>query len=193
MQHHDNDYMTRERSRRDERRGSSDHRRDERGAFFGSDRDDDRARDRDNRAPWATRSDDQYGERDPKYGSDVYRDGPPREETRRLIASNKVEGTPVYDPHGEKLGTIHNFMVDKYEGRVVYAVLKSSGGFLGLGERYYPLDWCDLTYDNRAQGYGVDFTEDDLDRRRSFDADGREIMERRHRHRGRHERDHSRW
>ena len=39
--------------------------------------------------------------------------GAATEETNRLIASNKVEGTAVYDPQGERLGSVYNFMVDK--------------------------------------------------------------------------------
>jgi hypothetical protein len=77
------------------------------------------------------------------------------DETRRLIASNKVEGTAVYDRAGEQLGTIYNFMVDKVSGQVAYVVM-SFGGFLGLGERYHPLPWRALTYDTRLGGYVVD-------------------------------------
>src|SRR5215217_302373 len=40
------------------------------------------------------------------------------DETDRLIASNKVEGTAVYDRQGERLGTVYNFMVDKRSGQV---------------------------------------------------------------------------
>jgi hypothetical protein len=43
------------------------------------------------------------------------------EETDRLIASDKVEGTAVYNRQGERLGTVHNFMVDKSTGQVAYA------------------------------------------------------------------------
>ena len=46
----------------------------------------------------------------------------PLEETDRLIASDKVEGTRVYDRNGNKLGSIMNFMVDKRSGRAEYAV-----------------------------------------------------------------------
>src|SRR5215208_7164117 len=35
------------------------------------------------------------------------------DETRDLIASNKVEGTAVYNRQGEHLGTVYNFMVNK--------------------------------------------------------------------------------
>ena len=83
------------------------------------------------------------------------------DETRRLIASNKVEGTAVYDRHGERLGSVHNFMVDKVSGQVAYAVL-SVGGFLGLGETYHPLPWKLLTYDTRLDGYVVDIDRDRL-------------------------------
>ena len=82
-------------------------------------------------------------------------DGIAIDETKRLIASNKVEGTPVYNRAGESLGTIYNFMVDKVTGQVAYAVM-SFGGFLGLGESYHPLPWKALVYDTRLEGYVVD-------------------------------------
>jgi hypothetical protein len=87
----------------------------------------------------------------------------PREETERLIASDKVEGTRVFGRDGRALGRIENFMVDKRRGQVEYAVL-SFGGFLGMGDRFYPLPWNQLTYDERLGGYRVDMTERDLDR-----------------------------
>ena len=77
------------------------------------------------------------------------------EETPRLIASNKVEGTAVYDTAGKHLGTVHNFMVDKVSGQVAYAVL-AFGGFLGLGENHHPLPWKALTYSVELGGYVVD-------------------------------------
>jgi PRC-barrel domain len=83
------------------------------------------------------------------------------DETDRLIASNKVEGTAVYNPAGERLGDVHNFMVDKYSGRVAYAVM-SFGGFLGIGEKYHPLPWQVLTYDTEMGGYVVDLDEETL-------------------------------
>jgi hypothetical protein len=83
------------------------------------------------------------------------------EETDRLIASNKVEGTAVYDRQGERLGTVYNFMVDKRSGRVAYAVT-SFGGFLGVGGSYHPLPWRALTYDTGLGGYVVDLDKDRL-------------------------------
>jgi len=83
------------------------------------------------------------------------------DETKRLIASSKVEGTPAYNRAGENLGSVLNFMVDKYTGQVAYAVM-SFGGFLGLGESYHPLPWKALTYDTRLGGYVVDLDKDQL-------------------------------
>ena len=76
------------------------------------------------------------------------------DETNRLIASNKVEGTNVYNREGEILGTIYNFMVDKRSGGVEYAVLQF-GGLFGLGSDYYPLPWDVLAYDTDQGGYVV--------------------------------------
>lgn len=82
-------------------------------------------------------------------------------ETCRLIASNKVEGTSVYNHKGEKLGAIYNFMVDKRSGQVEYAVLQF-GGFLGIGSDYYPLPWQVLTYHEREGGYVIDLDKETL-------------------------------
>ncbi|MDB5725066.1 MAG: photosystem reaction center subunit [Novosphingobium sp.] len=76
------------------------------------------------------------------------------DETTSLIASNKVEGTTVYNGQGEKLGSIYNFMVDKRSGQVEYAVLQF-GGLFGLGSDYYPLPWDVLTYETAQGGYVV--------------------------------------
>ena len=77
------------------------------------------------------------------------------DETNRLISSAKVDGTAVYNIRGEKLGSIHHLMIDKFTGHVEYAVM-SFGGFLGMGENYYPLPWRKLTYDTMLSGYRVD-------------------------------------
>ena len=83
------------------------------------------------------------------------------DETDRLIASNKVEGTAVYNRQGERLGSVYNFMVDKRSGQAEYAVM-SFGGFLGIGDSYHPLPWKSLTYNRELGGYVVDLDKDRL-------------------------------
>lgn len=104
------------------------------------------------------------------FGYDDRHEGLPIDETSRLIASNKVEGTPVYSRDRERLGTIYNFMVDKVSGQVEYAVMRY-GGFLGMGQRYYPLPWRVLTYHRDAGGYVIDMSARDFEEAPSFDRD----------------------
>src|SRR6266566_816842 len=84
-----------------------------------------------------------------------------RRETSNLIGSDKVEGTPVYRPNGVSIGQIERVMIDKLGGKVAYAVM-SFGGFLGMGEDYYPLPWSVLTYNPSLGGYEVNITEQQL-------------------------------
>lgn len=84
-----------------------------------------------------------------------------RDETGNLISADKVQGTAVYDASGERLGTIDSIMLDKVSGKVAYAVM-SFGGFLGIGERYHPLPWNVLKYDEAKGGYNVAQTADAL-------------------------------
>lgn len=86
---------------------------------------------------------------------------PARDETAMLISSDKVEGTSVYRSNGDKVGSIDCVMIDKRSGKVAYAVL-SFGGFLGIGDDYYPLPWSLLTYNERLGGYEVNITDEQL-------------------------------
>jgi hypothetical protein len=104
------------------------------------------------------------------YETDTSRDILERDETHNLIASNKVEGTAVYNRAGEKLGTVSHFMVGKRSGRVEYAVL-SFGGLFGMGERHHPLPWDVLTYDTDRGGYVVDLDKERLEGAPSYERD----------------------
>jgi sporulation protein YlmC with PRC-barrel domain len=80
----------------------------------------------------------------------------------RLISSNRIEGTPVFDRRAEKIGSIHAVMIDKTDGQVAYAVL-TFGGFLGFGSRAYPLPWSMLTYARDLHGYCLELTREDIE------------------------------
>ena len=84
-----------------------------------------------------------------------------RRETVSLIGSDKVEGTAVYGADDNKIGTVQRVMIDKVSGQIAYAVV-SFGGFLGMGEEYYPMPWSKLDYDTDLGGYRADVTEDQL-------------------------------
>ena len=91
-------------------------------------------------------------------------------ETDRLIASDKVEGTAVYNRKGEHLGSVYNFMVDKITGKAAYAVM-SFGGFLGIGEKYHPVPWDVLEYNVNMGGYVVDLDADQLNKAPTYSVD----------------------
>lgn len=88
------------------------------------------------------------------------------DENLRLISSSKVEGTPIVDRDGARIGTITNFMVDKYTGRVAYAVMSFGGGVAsalgGMGASLFPLPWPILDYDENAGGYMLDIAKEDM-------------------------------
>lgn len=87
-----------------------------------------------------------------------------KDETRRMIASDKVESTAVYDRNSEKLGTVRKLMIGKQDGKVRYAVM-GFGGLFGMGEDSYPLPWDALEYDTKLDGYKLtSLSKDDLDR-----------------------------
>jgi hypothetical protein len=88
----------------------------------------------------------------------------------RLIASDRVEGTPVRRPNGEKIGTVQRLMIDKISGNVAYAVL-GFGGFLGMGRKHSPIPWDRLKYDPAQEAYLADLTDEELRRAPDYEAD----------------------
>jgi sporulation protein YlmC with PRC-barrel domain len=55
----------------------------------------------------------------------------------------KIIGSKVINLKGEVLGKIENLIVDIDTGKIIYAVLES-GGFLGIGEKLFPIPWNSL-------------------------------------------------
>jgi len=85
-----------------------------------------------------------------------------------IISSDKVEGTNVYNPAGDKLGSVDDLMIDKLSGQIRYAVLEF-GGFLGLGTDRYPLPWNMLKYDTSRDGYVVPLDKAKLEQAPRYD------------------------
>jgi hypothetical protein len=92
------------------------------------------------------------------------------QEAGNLIASEKVQGTSVYNTAGEELGSIHDVMIDKLSGKVAYAIM-SFGGFLGIGNQYHPLPWSILKYDTGKGGYVVHLDKNRLEGAPAYDVD----------------------
>jgi hypothetical protein len=101
-------------------------------------------------------------------------------ETHNLIASDRVEGTPVRSTDGITIGTIERVMIDKLTGNVVYSVLSLN---VGMGKRHLPIPWSRLTYDRKLAAYHLDLTEKELSapsHRSDIDWDDRDREMERH-------------
>src|SRR5581483_4975278 len=62
-----------------------------------------------------------------------------------VMDASKVIGCRVENPQGENLGKMETLVVDLSEGRVLYAVL-SFGGFLGFGDKLFPIPLTSLSF-----------------------------------------------
>jgi uncharacterized protein YrrD len=50
----------------------------------------------------------------------------PSDTRGRLIAADQVEGTTIYNPTGDNLGSVEDVMIDKVTGKIAYAVSAAS-------------------------------------------------------------------
>ncbi len=78
-----------------------------------------------------------------------------------VIRAKKVLGTNVMDPSGHKIGEVEDVILDKQTNSILFAVI-SFGGFLGMGEKYHPIPWAALDYDEGEGGYVVSYTKEQL-------------------------------
>ena len=77
------------------------------------------------------------------------------------IRAKRVIGTNVKDSSGQKIGEIEDIVLDKTSNNIVFAVI-GFGGFLGMAEKYHPLPWASLTYDEAQSAYLVPYTKAQL-------------------------------
>lgn len=88
----------------------------------------------------------------------------------KAILSSKVTGTSVYNTAGEKIGHVEDVVLDKMSNNIMYAVL-GFGGFLGMGEKYHPMPWSLLDYNEDKGGYVVPMSKDVLQKAPAYDLD----------------------
>lgn len=68
------------------------------------------------------------------------------ENPKSVVPTDKIIGVKVKNPSAEKLGEIHNLVIDKATGHVCYVTV-GVGGFLGIGEKDIAVPWNALRYD----------------------------------------------
>ena len=87
--------------------------------------------------------------------------------TNAILAS-RVKGTAVYDASGDKIGTVEDIVLDKQSNQILFAAL-GFGGFLGAGEKYYPVPWSLLDYDEDKGGYVAPLNKAQLEAAPNYD------------------------
>lgn len=88
----------------------------------------------------------------------------------KLITASRVEGTPVLNREGERIGHVEDLSIDKLTGQVRYALI-SFGGFLGVAARIHPVPWSVLDYVPEVEGYVVPLTREELEKAPSYAKD----------------------
>ena len=79
----------------------------------------------------------------------------------KAIRAKKVIGTNVKDPSGKKIGEVEDVMLDKESNNIMFAVV-GFGGFLGVAEKYHPIPWSALEFNEDEDAYVVNYTKEQL-------------------------------
>jgi sporulation protein YlmC with PRC-barrel domain len=77
------------------------------------------------------------------------------------IRASKVIGTTVKDSTGERLGKVEDLVLDKQSNSILFGVM-GFGGVLGMGEKYHPVPWAALDYDQDANADVIKLTKEQL-------------------------------
>lgn len=77
------------------------------------------------------------------------------------IRAKTVIGTSVKDSSGDKIGKVEDIVLDKTTNNIMFAVV-GFGGVLGVGEKFHPLPWNALDYDESDNAYVVNYSKDQL-------------------------------
>lgn len=86
------------------------------------------------------------------------------------MSASTLTGDQVRSPEGDKLGHLEEIVIDLEAGRVAYAVL-ASGGYLGLGDKYFAVPWEMLTVDTENKEVIADLSKEVLEQAPGFDKD----------------------
>jgi sporulation protein YlmC with PRC-barrel domain len=84
------------------------------------------------------------------------------------ILASRVKGTPVYSQTGDKIGTVEDVVLDKTSNQIMFAAL-GFGGVLGVGEKYCPVPWSLLDYNEDKGGYVVPLNRDSIKSAPAYD------------------------
>ncbi len=84
------------------------------------------------------------------------------------IRASKVKGTNVYSTTGDKIGHVEDVILDKQSNTILFAAL-GFGGLLGMGEKYAPVPWSVLDYNEDKNGYVIPMSEEEIKNAPAYD------------------------
>ncbi len=87
-----------------------------------------------------------------------------------IMAASTLARDDVYNLANEKLGTVHEIMIDVPRGRIAYVVL-SHGGILGVGDKLFAIPWTAVTLDTDRHCFLLDIDVQRLKAAEGFDQD----------------------
>jgi sporulation protein YlmC with PRC-barrel domain len=90
--------------------------------------------------------------------------------TTTSLSASTLTGDTARNPEGDKLGHLAEIVIDLEDGRVNYGVL-ATGGFLGLGEKYFAIPWDLLGVDTDNHEVVIDVSRDLLENAPGVDRD----------------------
>jgi len=86
------------------------------------------------------------------------------------LSASTITGDKVRNADGDDLGHLEEIVIDLEGGRVSYAVL-ASGGFLGLGDKFFAIPWDLLTVDTDNKELILDVSKETIQNAPGFDKD----------------------
>ena len=90
--------------------------------------------------------------------------------TGKAFKMKELVGSNVRNLQGEELGEIEDIVVDVESGRILYAIM-DFGGFLGIGEKSFPVPWDSLAPLPSEGVFYLNITKDRLNKAPSYDKD----------------------
>lgn len=87
-----------------------------------------------------------------------------------LATPSSLEGRAIRSRDDHKVGVISSLVLDEQTGHVEY-LLVTSGGILGVGEKYHPVPWRYVRFDPETGDYLAEFGRDAIKSSPAYDRD----------------------
>ena len=89
---------------------------------------------------------------------------------QHLATPSSLEGRTIRSRDDHKVGVISSVVLDESTGQVEY-LLVTTGGILGVGEKYHPVPWRHVRFDAQSGDYLGDFGRNAIKSAPAYDRD----------------------